>query len=289
MGRGDCGNRFASSCRNSGLGRKIGLLDHRLALCTGDGGLGVTSDAVLLASAMPVRPGMRILDAGCGVGAIGLCLATRVSGLEVHGLEIDTGLAVLAGRNAASNGIGSCTFHRADLFGSLPPVFEDGFDCVATNPPWQRSDGSTPSPDPRRALARREGGRGRRLGDWMAVCARLVRSRGVLVAVLPMDRIRDAMLCLEEWSVEIQPLQSRAGSVPGRALLRFHRSVAPVYRVHPPFVLHNGREYSRSAERILRDGHAFPWPPRTCATVSDSSIYLRDHDLRDLECESQTE
>ncbi len=278
MDRNDRGGRFGKSCRNSGLGRTIGLLDHRLVLLTGEGGLGVTSDAVFLASAMPVRPGMRILDAGCGVGAAGLCLAARVPGLEIHGLEIDSDLARLAERNASRNGVTGCTIHRADLFGRLPAVFEDGFDCVGTNPPWQRSDGSTPSPDPRRALARREGGCGRRLSDWMAVCAHLVRACGILVTVLPMNRIADAMSSLEGWSAEIQPLQSRAGRAPGRALVRLHRSEAPVRQVHSSFVLHDGREYSPRVERILREGDAFPWPSRTCARVPDSSIYLREID-----------
>ena len=61
-------------------------------------------DAVLLAAALPARPGQRVLEAGCGSGAAMLCLAARVPGLALLAVERDAGMAALAAENAALNG-----------------------------------------------------------------------------------------------------------------------------------------------------------------------------------------
>src|ERR1700688_4425612 len=62
-------------------------------------------DAVLLAAATLARPGDRVVDFGAGVGAAGLALARRVTGIKLVLVEIDAGLADLARGNAASNAI----------------------------------------------------------------------------------------------------------------------------------------------------------------------------------------
>ena len=243
-----------------GKTRRVGLLNQRLLLSTPQDGLGITSDAVFLASAIPAKPGMRVLDAGCGVGAVGLCLAARVPGLDIHCLEIDPMLAELARSNAAGNGISGWSVHTGDLFGPLPPTYGSGFDCIGTNPPWQRDDSSTPSPDPRRTVARREGGSGRRLGDWLAVCAGLLRANGVLVTIVPPNRIGAGLERLGPCAAEIQPLQARVGGSPRTVLVRLRRSALPSCRWFPPFAVHAGDGHSPGAERILRAGVAFPWP-----------------------------
>ena len=56
---------------------------------------------MLLAAATPARPGQRVVDFGAGVGAAGLAVARRVSGIELVLVEIDAALAGLARDNAA--------------------------------------------------------------------------------------------------------------------------------------------------------------------------------------------
>ena len=59
-------------------------------------------------------PGERVLDLGCGAGTAALCLAARVPGLELHGLELQPAYAELARRNAAANGL-ALAVHEGDL------------------------------------------------------------------------------------------------------------------------------------------------------------------------------
>ncbi|HEX6441067.1 MAG TPA: methyltransferase, partial [Stellaceae bacterium] len=60
-------------------------------------GARVGIDPVFLAAAVPAQPNQRVLDIGCGSGAASLCLAARVPGLHITGLELQRGLARLAG------------------------------------------------------------------------------------------------------------------------------------------------------------------------------------------------
>ena len=59
-------------------------------------GYRVAIDPVLLAAAVPARDEDPVLDIGCGTGAASLCLAARVQGCKVVGLERDHALAQLA-------------------------------------------------------------------------------------------------------------------------------------------------------------------------------------------------
>src|ERR1700710_755411 len=71
------------------------FLDGRLRLRQPKSGHRAGHDAMLLAAATPARPGDRVVDFGTGVGAAGLALATRISGIQITLVEIDDALAEL--------------------------------------------------------------------------------------------------------------------------------------------------------------------------------------------------
>ncbi|MEI7609006.1 MAG: DUF2007 domain-containing protein, partial [Rhodospirillaceae bacterium] len=128
------------------------LLGGRLELAQPRRGYRVAVDAVLLAAAVTARPGERVLDLGTGVGASALCLALRVPGIDVTGLELQPHLAALAADNIAANRLqGRVRVVTGDLRfppSELPPA---SFDRVMANPPYLRAGAHTPSPDRSRA------------------------------------------------------------------------------------------------------------------------------------------
>src|SRR5215212_3979325 len=77
------------------------VLGGKLTLRQPKRGHRVGHDAILLAAATQAQPGEHAVELGAGVGAAGLALAQRVPGLKVTLIEIDAGLATLAGENAA--------------------------------------------------------------------------------------------------------------------------------------------------------------------------------------------
>lgn len=95
------------------------LLGGRVVLRQPAHGYRAATDPVLLAAAVPAAAGDCVLDLGCGVGAAALCLAARVPGLRLSGLEVAPGLAALARANAAANGA-EMTVHEGDV--AAPPA-----------------------------------------------------------------------------------------------------------------------------------------------------------------------
>ena len=71
-----------------------------------------------------LRPGLRVLDFGCGPGTISLGLARAVEPGELHGVDMEESQIALARSLAGSHRQGNATFHVADI-AALP--FEDGF------------------------------------------------------------------------------------------------------------------------------------------------------------------
>lgn len=75
-----------------------------------------------------LRPGMRLLDAGCGPGTITLGLAGAVAPGEVVGIDAEPGVLTRAQARAAALAVDNVTFRPADVY-ALP--FPDGaFDAV---------------------------------------------------------------------------------------------------------------------------------------------------------------
>ena len=88
--------------------------------------------------------GMRVLDAYCGIGTIGMCAAAQVDGLQVTGVEVGKGAVADAQRNARKNRLdGRCHFVCADATPYMLDAASRGerFDTVIMDPPRA---GSTP-------------------------------------------------------------------------------------------------------------------------------------------------
>lgn len=75
-----------------------------------------------------LRPGLRLLDFGCGPGTISVGLAEAVAPGEMHGIDMDEAQIERATSIAASEGQNNAVFHVGDVI-DLP--FEDGFFDVA--------------------------------------------------------------------------------------------------------------------------------------------------------------
>ena len=84
-----------------------------------------------IAHALAVRPGERVVDAYCGVGAIALALARRAG--EAVGIEAHAGAVADAAASAAQNGIANARFLAGDAAPALAAL--DRADAVVLNPP----------------------------------------------------------------------------------------------------------------------------------------------------------
>ena len=75
-----------------------------------------------------LKPGLRVLDFGCGPGTISVGLAERVAPGELHGIDMEESQIELGRAAAAAGGHDNMTFHVGNVT-SLP--FEDDYFDVA--------------------------------------------------------------------------------------------------------------------------------------------------------------
>jgi tRNA1Val (adenine37-N6)-methyltransferase len=236
------------------------FLGSRLSVMQPRFGYRAAMDPVLLAAAVQAQAGDRVLDLGCGVGVAGLCVAVRVPGITLTGLELQAGYAELARRNAAANGI-TATVAEGDLT-ARAMLSEQGFDHVLMNPPYFPAGGGTPARDAGRERALREE---TPLAEWLAFASRRLVPGGWLAVVQLAERLPDLLAGLpgSMGSVTVLPVQPRAGRAATRVVLRARKGGRAAFAMAAALVMHDGDahladgdDYSARARAILREGGA---------------------------------
>ncbi|SNB60756.1 tRNA1(Val) A37 N6-methylase TrmN6 [Arboricoccus pini] len=232
------------------LGGKVNLLQPQK-------GYRVAIDPVLLAAATPIAAGERALDMGCGTFAIGLCLAARVPGSFVVGLESNPAIAALARASIDLNNMNEfLSVIEGDA--ARPPVAlrRDSFDHVITNPPYLTEDaaGRAAHAGPK-AHAHVEG---MTLAPWLDACLRRLRPAGYLSIVHRADRLDEILSHLSgrAGDIRIFPLWPRASSPkPSRLLVRARKGSRAGVQLLRGMVLHGeGGTFTAEASAVLRDG-----------------------------------
>jgi tRNA1(Val) A37 N6-methylase TrmN6 len=236
------------------------LLGGRLRLRQPRDGLRATTDAIMLAAAVPAGEGDRVLDVGCGSGVAALCVAARVAGCHVAGIDADAALAALATLNAERNGLADRARFAVAGVEALPVAGLDAgaFDHVLTNPPYLPAARGRSSASAARRAATVETFD---LAPWIAACARMAAPKGTLTVVHRADRLDDLVAALGRvaGSLVVFPLWpggKRQGDAQ-RILVRARRGGRSPLRLAPGLVLHGpDGHYTPAAEAILRQGAA---------------------------------
>ncbi len=237
------------------------LLDGRVRLAQAAEGYRVAIDPVLLAAAVPAVAGDRVLDVGCGSGAVALCLVARVPGLRLTGLERDPAAAAMARRNAALNAQ-EMEVVEADLTDQWSGASAD-FDHVVANPPYLPADAADAPPEPAKAAAHVEGVAG--IGDWIRVMAGCARRKGRLTLIHRADRLDEVLAALGAVAcgeIVVFPLWPKAGRAAKRVIVSARAGVRGPMRLCAGLVLHEpDGAYTRQAEAVLRDAAALRFEP----------------------------
>ena len=221
-------------------------------------------DPVLLAASVRAVAGQRVLDLGCGAGAVALCLGARVGGLELHGLELQAEYAALARRNAAESGV-ALTVHEGDVARVPGGLRALRFDHVVMNPPYFDRGRGTGSPEAGREAAL---GGGAVLADWVEAGVRRLSPGGWLWMVQRVARLPEVLAALDArvGAVTVQPLAAREGRAAELFLMRARKGDRTGFRLLAPLVLHAGEghvqgapDFAPAVAAVLRTGAALDW------------------------------
>ena len=193
------------------------FLGGRLSILQPESGYRAGIDPVLLAASVAAKPGQSVLELGCGVGVAILCLAARVAGLTLTGVELQPDYADLAQRNARENDV-SLDVAVADLADLPSDLRQCRFDHVIANPPYfDRRHGPDASNPGREAAL----GEATPLAVWLDVARRRLVDGGTLTLIQRIDRLPDCLSALDHrmGSVTVRPLSARMGAIAGGILV----------------------------------------------------------------------
>jgi tRNA1(Val) A37 N6-methylase TrmN6 len=228
------------------------LLGGRVRLRQPAKGYRAGMDAALLAAAVAAEPGQRVIEAGCGAGAVLMQIAARRPDVSLTGLERDQAMAALARENAALNGA-DAQIVEGDVAAGFRALDLPPFDWAVSNPPFFDDPGALRAPA--------EGKRGAWMADdglkaWTGFLLKSVREGGRIVVIHRADRLADLLALLGEkaGSFVIRPIHPYADEPAKRVLVQAIRTGRAPLRLLPALVLHDRSDakHTARAEAILR-------------------------------------
>ncbi len=214
-------------------------------------GYRATSDSVLVASAVQLRPNETVLDVGCGSGIIGLCLLARSSKVRVTGLEIQSELADLAQQNAELNHQ-KLTIIEGDLTKKNPQLHGVQFHHVVTNPPFYTETPARCSKQVETAYKQVVP-----LKKWIDFCLRHLRAKGTFTIIHRAEAVPEILSVLNGrlGAIRLIPIWPKKGVQPKRVIIQGVMNSKKPFEIHSGFVMHESDDTRTvEAERIMREG-----------------------------------
>jgi tRNA1(Val) A37 N6-methylase TrmN6 len=200
-------------------------------------------DAMLLAASTPACPGDRVVDLGAGVGAAGLAVAKRVTGIALVLVEIDPALAGLARANAAANALAAEVVvldvtSKSSAFAAAG-LTADSADVVLMNPPFNDSVRHRASPDKAREIAHIASPA--TLEIWVHAARRILKSGGVLSLIWRADGIAEVLEALDRGfgSLGILPVHADEATPAIRVLVHATKGGKVPTQIHAPVMLND--------------------------------------------------
>ena len=200
-------------------------------------------DAVLLAHFATLRSRARVVDLGCGGGAVALFLLAR-GAASVSGLELNPRLAAMAKRTGELNGLSGQLQIVCGGVGEIRSYYPAGqADLVTANPPYRAVVTGRVSPSAGLAMARHESCAN--LRDFVRAAAYLLRHRGRFAMIHLPERLADICGELREAGLEpkrLRLVQPFADRPPRMVLVEAVKGAAPGgLSVLPPLLVYQAR------------------------------------------------
>jgi len=208
-----------------------------------------TTDSVFLAHFPHLANKAKVLELGCGTGAISFYLAAR-GAAEVTGLDVNPRMVELFNRSAEANGIGTrvCAVEwDIKEIKSFCPT--ESFDLVVANPPYRNSGREriigTSACHEKTAV----------LEDFFAAACYALHSRGRFALVQLPERFMESMELAIRYNLQPKKLQWVHASVDKPAwifLLEMVKNGSYGLEVLPPLIMYNADgTLTEQAKRLM--------------------------------------
>jgi tRNA1(Val) A37 N6-methylase TrmN6 len=227
------------------------LLGGRIRIRQPKRGYRVNVDTLLLAAAVEARDGMRLMEAGSGVGAALLAVAVRNENVTLVGVERDQNIASISRENVAANGMSTrIEIVTGDVLGH--EANRDVFDGVFVNPPFdEEGEGRAPAETRRYAHVADAS-----LDKWIAALADRLTGGAALTMIHRATKTPEILSALDGrlGGAELIPIRPREGEAAKRVIVRARKGARAPFKLCPEIVMHDasGAKYTPEIEAVLR-------------------------------------
>lgn len=219
--------------------RRIDKLWGGFALIQDDAFFKLGQDSMLLSDFASPPPHGKIIDLGCGNGALGILLCARYPQVHVYGLEIQPEAAQLAAENVILNHLENRMQIVTGDLKQAKMLFPTGsFDYIICNPPYFSNKSGYMSKSEKLYTARQETQCTAR--DAVQAAAYLVKYGGRAAFVYRPERLCELISDMKNYQLEpkrIRFIHQTAKSVPSAVMIEARRGSAPGIQVMPPLLV----------------------------------------------------
>ncbi len=231
-------------------------------------GYRVSMDTVMLAASVPAKAGDKVIEGGVGSAGAALCLAKRVPGVSVLGIERQDDMLAYANRNIAFNNMSDSV---SAVKGSITDLVEGeaSYDHVMVNPPYLADGKAIRPPAETKGLAHMD--KSATLKDWVRFCVYKAKVKGTVSIIYRADRVDEVIAHLHRrvGELKIMPLWPRAGVPAKRVIIQGRKGMRGAASILPGLALHGEVErYTPEAKKILWDGDALDLKAFACGRQS---------------------
>lgn len=238
------------------------FLGGRLSILQPVKGFRAGSDSVLLAAAVEASAGEKVLDLGCGVGTIMLCLALRVPGLDITGIDGDEQAVSLAQKNLQRNKIpGQAFCHHVGGHTSSPLPKGLFFNHIVFNPPYFDEARYTPTPMCEKKRARNS--KADFLLESLRWSYKRLQEKGNIWIIYPTKHLDHLLHTLQEakfGSIQVLPLWPKKGVASKRIIVQAEKRGKKSFQLLSGYILHEeDGTPTHLAQEVQREGGALAW------------------------------
>jgi tRNA1Val (adenine37-N6)-methyltransferase len=232
------------------------LFGGRLKILQKKKGYRYTIDSILLAYFVELKEEERLLELGAGSGVISLVLAFRNPSIRITGIEIQDGLAGMAGRSVALNDlVGRVEIFHGDARNAGNFVEARSFDVAVFNPPYRKMGSGKMNPQEEKALARHEVAGS--VTDFLRTARHALKPGGRACLIYPCSRMVEALHRMRSEKLEpkrLRMVHSRPGSRGDFILVEGMKGGGEELSVLPPLFIYDGTGgYSVELESLFKN------------------------------------
>ncbi len=213
-------------------------------------------EAVLLAASVNAKAGDKVCELGSGCGVAALCVAKRLAGVEIMGVDSDGEALELARENANRNQL-AVSFTQADILAPFTQsdLRRDYYDYVIANPPFYEVGTGSRTPDKKQAHEMPAPA----LAVWVKYACTLAHAQGQVIFIHRAEALADilAVMAPRLGDIRILPILPAPNKKTHRVIVAGRGNSRAPLQLLPPLTLQNqDGQASPQAEAILREAQA---------------------------------